>query len=155
MLDPSANDMNDVSKTFRLLVVDDDLIQRTIISKIGAQSGFDVTIAATFDEAASFLRRDKFDCITLDLSLGEQSGVLLLQTMVANGRRMPVIVISGAEQHVLNSTITIAESLGLNSQSLSKPLNLAELRSTLLIKRQSAPALRGVMQLSQPALQPS
>jgi DNA-binding response OmpR family regulator len=151
----SSNENIESSMTFRLLVVDDDLIQRTIISRIGTQSGFDVTIAETFDEAVRVLRQNKFDCITLDLALGDKSGALLLKTVVASGHRMPVIVISGAEQHVLNSTVTFAESFGLNSLSLSKPLNLTELRNTLLKKRQSAPALRGIMQMSQPVLQAS
>ena len=75
---------------FKLLVIDDDIIQRTIISKIGAQAGFAVTAVATFSDAAKLLTGSKFDCVTLDLALGSQSGVLLLRTIVDRDRKSVV-----------------------------------------------------------------
>ena len=150
MRDLAENNQPDQIVGFRLLVIDDDLIQRTIISKIGTQVGFDVTMAATFAEAASVLTNQKFDCITLDLSLGEQSGALLLRTIIDSGRRMPVIVISGAEQHVLKATVAMADSLNLDALTLSKPLNLTDLRGALTRKRQSAPVMRSLMDMAQP-----
>jgi len=130
----------------RLLVIDDDVIQRTIISKIGAQSGYETANAASFREAKKLLTEQTFDCITLDLSLGEQSGVLLLHTMVETNNRVPVIIVSGAEEHILQSTGRIARTLGLDSQILKKPLKLAELRETLVHKREGIVATRGINQ---------
>jgi DNA-binding NtrC family response regulator len=153
MHDPTTVGQSEPAQSFLLLVIDDDLIQRTIIAKLGTQAGFDVTAAATFDEAAGLLTKHKFDCVTLDLSLGEQSGILLLRSIVDSGHRMPVIVISGAEPHVLQSTVAMAQSLNLDSLPLSKPLNLTELRGALAKKRQSAPALRLIMQLAESAPQ--
>ena len=128
----------------RLLVIDDDVIQRTIIAKLGMQTGYDSAGAASFAEAKTLLAQQKFDCITLDLSLGEDSGVLLLSAMVASDNRVPIIIISGAEEHILNSTMKIAQSLGLDSQLLNKPLKLAKLRQALAQKRDGIVARRGI-----------
>jgi len=136
------------SDEIRLLVIDDDLVQRKIISKLGAQAGFAVTEASTFEEAEKTLRDQKFDSITLDLSLGSKSGALLLRTIVDSGNCVPVIVISGAEEHVTRTTVTIAQSLNLNAEFLPKPLNLAELRNVLARKRGSAVAARGNAELN-------
>jgi len=128
----------------RLLVIDDDVIQRTIIAKIGAQAGYETAGAASFAEAERPLAKQCFDCATLDLSLGKESGVVLLDKMVATNNRVPVIIISGAEGHILSSTLKISESLGLDSQLLNKPLKLAELREALLQKREGWVARRGI-----------
>ncbi len=114
----------------RLLVVDDDLVQRTIISRIGAQVGYEVRAAASVDEAARALRAGTFDCVTLDLSLGEQSGTNLLRA-IADAGHPAVIVISGCEERVLNSAVRLANMLGLPSCQLPKPLDLSELRASL------------------------
>ena len=39
----------------RLLVIDDELVQRTIISKVGQQVGYEVLAVASFEEAARML----------------------------------------------------------------------------------------------------
>ncbi|HEY1309527.1 MAG TPA: response regulator [Pseudolabrys sp.] len=139
---------NETAEAIRLLVIDDDLIQRKIICKIGAQAGYDVVEAATFDEAERSLKTQKFDCITLDLSLGKQSGALLLRTIVDSGNRVPVIVISGADEHVMQTTVKIAQSLNLESELLAKPLKLVELRSALVAKKNGVVARRGNNQLA-------
>jgi CheY-like chemotaxis protein len=140
------NTMHEESTQPRLLVIDDDVIQRTIIARVGTQAGYETAAAASFAEAAQLLSRQSFDCVTLDLSLGRDSGVLLLDKMVETNNRAPIIIISGAEEHILNSTMKISESLGLQSQLLNKPLKLAELREALTQKRQGWVARRGINQ---------
>lgn len=98
----------------RLLVVDDDLVQRTIIGKIGTRLGYDTVIASTFEMASELLQREAFDIMTLDLSLGERDGVELLR-LVADCKlyAMPIVIISGCEERILNSTKRVAEGLDL------------------------------------------
>jgi CheY-like chemotaxis protein len=130
----------------QLLVVDDDVIQRTIISRIGTQSGYATASAASFAEAAQLLAQQSFDCVTLDLSLGRDSGVLLLGKIAETSRAAPIIVISGAEEHIQLSTLKIAQSLGLQMQFVTKPLKLAELRAVLMQKHEGLVARRGINQ---------
>lgn len=139
---------NETADAIHLLVIDDDLIQRKIISKIGTQAGYEVVEAATYDEAEKNLKSRKFDCITLDLSLGKQSGALLLRTIVDSGNRVPVIVISGADERVMQTTVKIAQSLDLDAELLAKPLKLVELRNALVAKKNGVVARRGNNQLT-------
>lgn len=119
----------------RLLVVDDDLVQRTIIGKIGAKLGYDTVIASTFEMASELLQREAFDIMTLDLSLGERDGVELLR-LVADCKlyAMPIVIISGCDERILNSTKRVAEGLNLSlTRCLNKPLNLDNLRDALVL----------------------
>ena len=121
----------------RLLVVDDDLLQRTIIGKIGSKLGFETVVVSSFEEASGLLQSRSFDAMTLDLSLGEHDGVELLR-LVADCRlnAMPIAIISGCEERVLNSTRRVAEGLALTvADCLPKPLNLERRRKALSLPR--------------------
>lgn len=122
----------------RLLVVDDDAVARKIIAKIGAQAGFDIVEAGTLLHADAALRNQKFDCITLDLLLDTDSGALLVNSLVNSGNRIPLIVISGAEDYFLQTTLRIAQFHELDCHVLHKPLNMLELRRILIGKAKHA-----------------
>lgn len=118
----------------RLLVVDDDLVQLTVIGTIGAKLGYDAVIAPTFEAASELLLTDRFDVMTLDLSLGEHDGVELLR-LIADLKlnAMPIVIISGCEERILNTTKRVGQALDLSLTScLSKPLNLDNVRNALL-----------------------
>ena len=106
----------------RLLVVDDDLVQRKIIAKIGAQAGFQTAEASSFEEAETMLQAEQYDCITLDLSLGPRSGILLLRTMIETKNSVPVIIVSGATEQVLQTTLDVAGRLALDAQNPTQVL---------------------------------
>ena len=65
----------------RLLVVDDERIQRMIIIRAVAPLGYTVDTAATLDDAAAQLAIWRYDAIILDLSLGQTEGISLLQVL--------------------------------------------------------------------------
>lgn len=128
----------------RLLVVDDDLVQRTVIGKIGAKLGYDCVLAPSFEIAEAILRTESFDMMTLDLSLGERDGVELLR-LVADRRLhgMSIAIISGCDGRIMNSTRRVAQGLGLFvAGSLTKPLDLDQLREVLRLRHQS-PSIAG------------
>jgi EAL domain-containing protein (putative c-di-GMP-specific phosphodiesterase class I)/CheY-like chemotaxis protein len=129
----------------RLLVVEDDLVQRTIIGSIGAKLGYDTIIAPTFDNASHLLRTEKFDMMTLDLSLGERDGVELLRLIAAlKLNAMPIVIVSGCEERVRNTIKRVAAALDLSlTCSLAKPLNLDELRVALTKRVQHNAAVSG------------
>jgi DNA-binding NtrC family response regulator len=115
-----------------LLAIDDADLHLSIVRKIAAQAGFKTTGANCVSEAARLLRERTFDCITLDLSLGEQSGVEILKLLAEMKCRTPIIVISGSEDAVLAETIRIGNFLGLNlCAPVPKPIHLAVLRTEL------------------------
>jgi EAL domain-containing protein (putative c-di-GMP-specific phosphodiesterase class I) len=119
----------------RLLVVDDDLVHQTIIGKIGARLGYDAVIASTLEMAAELLQQEAFDIMVLDLSLGEHDGIELLR--LAAQRKlyaMPIVIVSGCDERIMNSTRRVAEGLNLFlAACLTKPLNLDSLRDALCL----------------------
>lgn len=116
----------------RLLVIDDDIIHRGIIGKVGDRAGFSVTEAASFDEAANLLQKERFDCITLDLSLGRNYGLEVIHLLADIDCKTPVIVISGAGQTVARLAIAIGRMKRLNiCEPVPKPVNFALLKGIL------------------------
>lgn len=122
----------------RLLVVDDDLVQRVLIGKIGAKLGYDTAVASSYEAATALLQRESFDVMALDLSLGERDGVELLR-FVADRKlhAMSVVIISGCDDRIMNATRRVANGLGLSlAGCLIKPLDLNRLRNALQVPRQ-------------------
>jgi two-component system, chemotaxis family, chemotaxis protein CheY len=116
----------------RLLVIDDDNLHRMIICRVASKAGYLPAGAATYDEAAELVKNSAFDCITLDLSLGEHAGVELLRHLWVIGCKAPVIIISGCDDATCSETESVAASLKLNVwESIPKPVNLVVLRDSL------------------------
>ena len=91
-------------------------------------------------------RNSAFDCITLDLSLGQHAGVEMLRHLWVIGCKAPIIIISGCDDATCSDTAKVAKSLNLNVwESIPKPVDLAVLRSSLdrlKAEREEAPTLR-------------
>ena len=117
----------------RLLVIDDANIHRTILCRIGEKVGFITAGAASYDEAARLLREWQFDCVTVDLSLGDRAGVEILHLLSELKYLSPIIIISGAEDTVREESLRIGRSLNLNlCAPVPKPVDLAALRESLV-----------------------
>jgi CheY-like chemotaxis protein len=115
-----------------LLVIDDADLHLSILCKIAQQVGFSTTGAHSVAEATELLRERTFDCVTLDLSLGDQSGIEVLKLLGEMKSRIPVIVISASGDEVREETIRIGNFLNLNVRvPIPKPIHLAALRKAL------------------------
>ena len=135
----------------RLLVVDDERIQRLIVTRAVESVGFVVDGAADFDEAAEFLSRRTYDAIVLDLSLGAREGVSLLHMLRRGGADPLVVLISGMDTRVRSASCRLAEALGLRiAGSIEKPIVPAKLRALL----QDVPRREAVEDVA-PAVMPS
>ena len=116
----------------RLLTIDDDNLHRMIICRVAAKAGYLPAGAATYEEAAQLAQNNKFDCVTLDLSLGEHAGVELLRHLWVIGCKATIIIISGCDDATCGESRRIAESLKFKVwESIPKPVNLAVLRDSL------------------------
>ncbi|ULL00574.1 EAL domain-containing response regulator [Bradyrhizobium sp. I71] len=117
----------------RLLVVDDDLVQRVLISKIGSKLGYDSVVVPSYEAATELLTREAFDVMALDLSLGERDGVELLRFVAErNLRAMAIVIISGCDDRIMKATRRVATGLKLHlGGCLTKPLDLNRLRCAL------------------------
>ncbi|TCU66154.1 response regulator receiver modulated diguanylate phosphodiesterase [Bradyrhizobium sp. R2.2-H] len=123
----------------RLLVVDDDLVQRVLISKIGSKLGYDSVVVPSYEAATELLARETFDIMALDLSLGERDGVELLRFVAERDlRAMSIVIISGCDDRIMKATRRVAVGLKLPlAGCLTKPLDLNRLRCALELPQRS------------------
>jgi signal transduction histidine kinase/DNA-binding response OmpR family regulator/CHASE3 domain sensor protein len=81
----------------RLLVVEDDAVQRDAITELLKSQTIELVAVATVGEALAELRQRTFDCVVTDLTLPDASGYDLLQELASNENCPfpPVIVYTG------------------------------------------------------------
>ena len=83
----------------RVLIVEDDDVQRAAIGKLLASHDVETATAGTAAECLELLRQQTFDCMVLDLSLPDASGYSLLETLSREDAYSfpPVIVYTGRD----------------------------------------------------------
>src|SRR6218665_1075563 len=78
----------------RILLVEDDLTLRSIVTSSLVQAGHRVDPAADLAQARWLWRMQEFDAVLLDLSLPDGNGLSALQEARARGDRTPVLVLT-------------------------------------------------------------
>lgn len=83
----------------RVLIVEDDAIQRDAIAKLIEGTQIETVAVATGSEALERLRTQTFDCVIIDLSLPDMTGFALLDRMTTDelSSHPPVIVYTGRD----------------------------------------------------------
>jgi CheY-like chemotaxis protein/signal transduction histidine kinase/HAMP domain-containing protein len=83
----------------KLLVVEDDDVQRMSLVELIGNSDVKTTAVATGQEALSMLKGERYDCMVLDLRLPDMSGFELIEKLQSElGRSdLPIIVYTGKE----------------------------------------------------------
>jgi len=86
----------------RILVIDDDVVDRLAIRRAVEQSDLDaeVTEASGANEALELVSRG-FDCLLLDHDLPGTTGTALTRQLRARGDRTPVVLITGQQNEEL------------------------------------------------------
>jgi adenylate cyclase len=87
--------------TGRVLVVDDDPLNRTILRRGLEREGHDVVTAADGVEALAALRADALDLVLLDIVMPNVDGFAVLEALKSDPalRDIPVIMISAVDDH--------------------------------------------------------
>jgi DNA-binding response OmpR family regulator len=116
----------------RLLVIDDDTLHRMVMCRVAAKAGYIPAGAPTYEEAAKLAQTNTFDCITLDLSLGQHVGLEMLRHLRMIDCKAPIIIIDGCDDATGRKIVRVAKSLNLNiGEPVRKPIDLAMLRYSL------------------------
>ena len=127
----SSSDLMKRQQTLSLLVIDDDPVHRMVLGKVGEKAGYVLTTSGSVDDAAKKISQHKYDCISLDLSLGGENGAQVLSSISAHNKDALLIVISGAAAPIREETLRFAQELGLNVVEAPKPVDLIALRAKL------------------------
>jgi EAL domain-containing protein (putative c-di-GMP-specific phosphodiesterase class I)/ActR/RegA family two-component response regulator len=116
----------------RLLVADDEHIDRMLVIRSATPLGFTVDAAASLEDAARLLARHTYDAVVLDLALGERESISLLPELRARGGDPIVIFVSGMDDRVRAACARLAATLGLRvAGALAKPVAPTALRALL------------------------
>ena len=85
--------------TRRLLVVEDDAVQRNHVVELVAGSDVETVAVGTGQEALAEMNKGRFDCVVVDLGLPDMGGISLVDQLQgpAPTRFVPVIVFTGKE----------------------------------------------------------
>lgn len=123
----------------RVLIVDDDPIQRAVLKQIfSAQGSATVVAAADGLVAISTIENsaESFDLIVLDLVMPEYDGVAFISYLESQNVKAALLLISGLPQGVVEMSNTLAEASGLRSiGSMQKPIVLDDLLATVRAQR--------------------
>jgi DNA-binding response OmpR family regulator len=115
----------------RLLAIDSDNLHRMIICRTADKAGYIPAGAANFNEAAKLTATIAFDCITLDLSLGVQTGEILRHLREIDCVA-PILIVGDRDAAGRSEILRFAGSLGLNvGEPLPKPVDVGILRYAL------------------------
>jgi len=77
----------------RILIVDDDPVQRRLLDNMVRKFGHEPAIAESGEQAATMLKSgERFDCVVLDLVMPDLDGLGVLARMREAGIAVPVIV---------------------------------------------------------------
>lgn len=97
--------MNDVPYSGKILVVDDDEMNRDILSRRLKRDGHIVTQASNGFDALDMMRMQPFDLVLLDIMMPRMNGYQVLEEVHADERlrHTPIIVISAVND--MNSVI--------------------------------------------------
>jgi DNA-binding NtrC family response regulator len=123
-----------------ILVVDDEIGIRELLSEILYDEGYHVAVAENAAQARAYRNRQVPDLVLLDIWMPDTDGVTLLKEWVTEGLlTMPVIMMSG---HGTIETAVEATRIGA-ADFLEKPVSLQKLLATVAKAiRQGAPRLR-------------
>jgi DNA-binding NtrC family response regulator len=125
-----------------ILVVDDELGIRDLLSEILNDEGHNVELAENAAQARAARGRARPDLVLLDIWMPDTDGVTLLKEWSTTGMlSMPVIMMSG---HATIETAVEATKIGAQS-FLEKPITLQKLLKAVeagLLRNQPVPALR-------------
>lgn len=100
-----------------LLVIDDDPVFNRVLSRVMRQRGFRVLGAHDADDALALASRHDPEFVVLDLNLGGQSGLKLIQPLLALNPDVRILVLTGYA-----SIATAVDAVKLGAvQYLAKP----------------------------------
>ena len=114
-------------KKHRLLIVDDELDLRELLSDILGSEGYDTVTASDGDEAIRILGNESFDAALLDILMPTISGFDVLEHITHNHPGTRSIMVTGNTN--LESAIAAKKQGAV--EFISKPYKLETILSTL------------------------
>jgi len=121
-------DYGECGRMAQILVVDDEIGIRELLSEILSDEGHTVVVAESATRARELRARERPDLVLLDIWMPDADGITLLKEWAGNGQlTMPVVMMSG---HGTIETAVEATRIGA-VDFLEKPIALQKLLATV------------------------
>lgn len=131
----------------RILIVDDDLEIRTLLSRYLTEQGLHVRAVENGTALWRLLGRESFDVLILDIMLPGDDGLSLCAKLRADGYYLPILMLTAKGQDIDR---IIGIEVGADDY-LSKPFNPRELYARIksLLRRQAYAKIPGSPELTE------
>ncbi len=120
----SPKSVDGISRSVRVLVVDNDIVHARTMGEGLERLGYKVIVAGGGKEGAQQIREDSFDVVVTDLMMNDIGGLEILNVAKTSSAETEVIVVTG---HGTVPSAVEAMQQGAFTY-LQKPLELAQLR---------------------------
>lgn len=129
-----------------LLLVDDDSVFRGRLARAFRERGWDVRVAADYDEAMAQARADSPEHALVDLRMPGRSGLEVVRDLNAHDSSTQILVLTG-----YGSIATAVEAMRLGASGyLTKPADVDDILAAF--ERASQPPLTNAPELNAPSL---
>jgi DNA-binding NtrC family response regulator len=115
------------SKAVRILIVDDDAGQRSLLDSFLRGQGFETVLAASGEQALEILRTDKFNMMISDVRMPGISGLETLRRARKEHANLPVLLVTAFTD--IRDAVGAMRDGAVNY--LSKPIDLDELLASV------------------------
>ncbi len=125
-----------MEETLKILVVDDDEVDRIAIRSALTQAGVQMELSEVGDgnDAFSALSTTAYHCVFLDYRLPDQDGLTLIQQLRSSEIKVPLVVLTGQGDEQITLQLLKAGATDYLSKSRISPETLSQvLRSTIRI----------------------
>ena len=116
----------------RLLIIDDEPDIGAILKYIAEDCGYEVTATMAADEFKIAYASFKPTAVVVDLALPNTDGIELFRWLADQGCTLPILILSGFDDKVLESAKLLGQARGLKiCGTLTKPMDLESVRTIL------------------------
>lgn len=143
-----------MTEHIRLLLVDDDVVDRMAIRRAIEQSGLDAQIdeATSADEAEQRVRATTYDCLLLDHDLPGMTGTQVATRLRQHGNLTPILFVTGQQnEEVLQAAVDAGVTDFFPKGDLSPRRLALRIRFAIRIGRAEAESARSVGAANQAA----
>jgi CheY-like chemotaxis protein len=119
--------------SLKLLAVDDDASSAELIVRVAERCGYEAFATSDSRGVINLVNALKPDVMAVDISMPHVDAIELFKLLQLHGYRGELIIVSGQDEGVLNTTRDAAGAMGLSLPHVhQKPLDFARMRETLI-----------------------
>jgi DNA-binding response OmpR family regulator len=112
----------------QLLLIDDEPAFGRFVAHAAEAAGYAAHVTLSAEPFMEKYRELRPDAVAIDLAMPQMDGVELLRFLAEEKCKVPVIIVSGFDRRVLESSMRLGTALGLNMVGpVEKPVRLQEL----------------------------